>query len=163
MAGGRMSGGGTAELVTVRLLGLPLRVHARAQQQAESMQREFQLIVEQAREDAGSVPGRLLELSTVLSARYEGFSEEQEERIEAATAANELQLPELVFQLPAHAGEAAQQLAKILDEADEFCREGQLLTLAATPDVVAYRRWYLDNFISQCAGGSPIGWDGPLL
>jgi hypothetical protein len=92
MAGGRMSGGDTAELVTVRLLGLPLRVHARAQQQAESMQREFQLIVEQAREDAGSVPGRLLELSTVLSARYEGFSEEQEERIEAATAANELQL-----------------------------------------------------------------------
>jgi len=88
------------QFVTVRLLGLPLHVHARAQQQSDAMRREFQLIVEQEREQAGTVPVRLLELSTLLSARYEGFSEEQEERIEAGIEAGEQQLDELVFTLP---------------------------------------------------------------
>jgi len=148
--------------VTVRLLGLPLHVHARAQQQSDAMRREFQLIVEQDREHAGTVPVRLLQLSTLLSARYEGFSEEQEERIEGGIEAGEQQLDELVFTLPAHAGQAARELGAVLDEADEFCREGQLLTLATPPDLVAYRRWYLDNFVVQSAGGSPCPWSGPL-
>jgi len=150
------------QFVTVRLLGLPLRVHARAEQQSDAMRREFQLIVEQEREQAGTVPVRLLELSTLLSARYEGFSEEQEERIEAGIEAGEQQLDELVFTLPAHAGQAALELGAVLDEADEFCREGQLLTLATPPDLVAYRQWYLANFSVQAAGGSACPWSGPL-
>lgn len=158
-----MSPGDTEEhLVTVELLGLPLNIHVRAQQQSADMQREFQLIVEQARVHASSVPSRLLELSTQLSARYESFSDDQEQRIEAATDAGQLQLDRLTFKLPAHAGEAAQQVSAILDEADEYCRSGQLLTLATPPDLVAYRRWYLDNFTAQCAGGEPVPWTGPL-
>lgn len=110
------------DLVTVRLLGLPLSHHARAQQQAEAMRREFQLIVEQAHEHVGSVSSRLLELSRTLSPRYEGISEEQEQRIETALRAGEQQLDELVFHVPAQAGEAAAQLGAVLDEADDFCR-----------------------------------------
>ncbi len=71
------SDGGTKELVTVRLVGFPLAVHLRAVQQSDAMRREFQLIVELASEHAGSVPARLLSLSTVLANRYEGFSEQQ--------------------------------------------------------------------------------------
>jgi hypothetical protein len=150
------------QLVTVELRGLPLKLHARAQEQGAAMQREFQLIVEQARLHAETVPARLLELSTQLSARYESFSDEQEQRIEDALDAGEPQLDLLTFQLPAHAGEAAQQVSVVLDEADEYCRAGQLLTLATPPDLVVYRRWYLDNFTVQCAGGEPVPWTGSL-
>jgi hypothetical protein len=150
------------ELVTVEIRGLPLNLHARAQQQGADMQREFQLIVEQARLHADSVPARLLELSTQLSARYESFSDDQEQVVEDALDAGERQLDLLTFQLPAHAGDAAREVSVILDEADEYCRDGQLLTLATPPDLVAYRRWYLDNFTMQCAGGDPVPWTGSL-
>ena len=149
--------------MTVRLMGLPLKVHARAQQHNSEMTREFQLIVEQDHQGGGSVPARLLQISTLLSARYAGFTEEQEARIEAGIAAGEAQLDEVAFLVPADVGDAARQLGDILDEAEEFCRSGQLLTLSATPDVSAYRRWYLDNFIVQCAGAPPLPWTGPVV
>ncbi len=152
------SDGGTQELVTVRLVGFPLAVHLRAVQQSDAMRREFQLIVLQEREHAGSVPARLLSLSTVLASRYEGFSEQQEQLIEDSSSAGRTQLDELVFVLPRDVSEAAQQLGDILDEADAFCRSGHLLTLATPPDLVTYRRWYLDNFIAQCDGGPPQPW-----
>lgn len=151
-----------AERVTVRLLGLPLRMHARAQQHTEGMRREFALIVAQAHEHGGSVPARLLGLSTLLSQRYEGFTSEQELAVEEATAAGLPRLDELRFELPSHAGGAAAEFGRMLDEADAYCRAGQLLMLATPPDLVLYRRWYLDNFISQCAGGAPTPWRGPL-
>ncbi|MCU1678054.1 MAG: hypothetical protein JWM93_2812 [Frankiales bacterium] len=149
-------------MVTVQLVGLPLKVHARAQQHADEMTREFQLIVEQDHQHAGSVPDRLLQLSTMLSSRYAGFTAEQERRIEAGIAAGEVQLDTVTFTVPADVGTAARQFGDILDEADEYCRTGQLLTLAPSPEVAAYRRWYLDNFIVQCAGAPPQPWSGPL-
>lgn len=148
-------------LVTVRLLSLPLRVHERAQQHSEAMQREFRLIVEQARTENGSVPARLLALSTVLAQRYGAFTEEQEQRIEDGIAAGDESLDELVFEVPADAADASVQLGAILDEADEFCARGELLTLATPPDLVAYRQWYLDNFVAQAAGGDPVPWREP--
>ena len=149
--------------MTVRLAGLPLKVHARAQQHNAEMTREFQLIVEQDHQGGGSVPARLLQISTLLSARYAGFTDEQEARIEAGIAAGEAQLDEVTFLVPVDVGDAARQLGDILDEAEDFCRSGQLLTLSATPEVAAYRRWYLDNFIVQCAGAPPLPWTGPLV
>ncbi|MDQ1709126.1 MAG: hypothetical protein QOG49_511 [Frankiaceae bacterium] len=154
-----MTAAGAADrVVTVRLLALPLALHDRAQQHAEAMQREFRLILEQARAEEGSVPHRLLDLSRVLSERYEGLSDEQEAQIAAALAAGEPALDELVFQLPAHVAGAAEQLGAILDEADEFCRQGRLLTLETPPELVRYRRWYLDNFVHQSAGEPPQPW-----
>jgi hypothetical protein len=157
-----MTAAADVPLVTVHLLGVPLKVHARAQQHNDEMTREFQLIVEQDHQEGGTVPTRLLQISTLLSERYRGFTEEQESRMEAAMAAGETQLDEVTFTVPAEVGDAARQLGDILEEADAYCRTGQLLTLAAPPDVAAYRRWYLDNFIVQCAGAPPQRWSGPL-
>ncbi len=149
-------------LVTVRLLGFPVLVHARAAEHAADLRREFQLLLEQVKDHQGSVPHRLVEVSTVLSARYDGFTAEQEQQINEAIDRGQERLPELVFTLPSHAGEASVQMGAILDEADAFCREGRLLTLSTPEDLVVYRTWYLDNFITQCAGGPPAPWTGPL-
>ncbi len=150
------------DIVAVRLINFPLLVHERARQHSEAMRREFQLIFGQASSDPMSVPSRLLDLSRALSSRYEGITEEQELRMEQGLAAGLTTLDKFVIQAPVHAAEGARQLGEVLDEADEFCRRGELLTLATPPDLVAYRKWYLDNFVDQCTGGPPVPWTGPL-
>jgi hypothetical protein len=50
----------------------------------------------------------------------------------------------------------------MLDETDEFCREGALLTLAPPEDVVAFRRWYLAELVEQVAGRPAQPWPGDL-
>ncbi|MDP8936487.1 MAG: hypothetical protein M3O23_01920, partial [Actinomycetota bacterium] len=47
--------------------------------------------------------------------------------------------------MPAEVGPAAAEFNRLLDEADEFCRAGDLLTLATPPDTAAFRRWFLDH------------------
>ncbi len=149
-------------LVAVRLIGLPLPIHARAQEHGDALTREFRLIAGHLAEhpaDGGpAVPRRLVELVTALSQRYSGFTVEQEDAIEAAIAAGTPSI-DLTFLVPASAAGAATALGAMLDEADEYCREGKhLLTLATPPDLVAYRRWYLDEFVRQAAGQPPTPW-----
>ena len=150
------------ELITVRIQSFPLQVHGRAQQQSQEMRREFQLVLGQEQLHPGSVPARLLDLSAVLSERYAGFTEQQEREIEDGISAGRDILDELVFRVPADVACAVEQLRAILDEADEFCRSGQMLVLATPPDLVRYRNWYLDQFSGQAAGQPPEPWSGPL-
>jgi hypothetical protein len=47
----------------------------------------------------------------------------------------------------------------MLDEADEYCRRGEhLLTLETPPELVRFRRWYLQEFVNQIAGAAPEPW-----
>lgn len=148
-------------IVAVRLLDFPLQLHARARQQADAMNREFRLVVEQGHDQADAVPTRLLELSTLMSQRYAGFTEEQDDLVEQGIEDGRERLPELRFDVPRHAGQAAVQLGALYDEADQWCRTGALLTLATSPEIVAYRRWYIDAFRHQCDGAQPVPWTGP--
>jgi hypothetical protein len=50
----------------------------------------------------------------------------------------------------------------VLDETDEFCRAGKLLTLEAAHDVLAFRRWYLQQMTVQASGGPATPWSGDL-
>jgi hypothetical protein len=47
----------------------------------------------------------------------------------------------------------------MLDEADEYCRQGKhLLTLASDDELVRFRWWFLDQIIDQAAGKPPVAW-----
>lgn len=147
-------------LITVQLLDLPVALHARATEHGEELQREFVLIAEQVRhaEDPPSLPRRLLDLIAALQHRYSAFTVEQEDVLDRAVAEGQRSL-DLTFRVPADVADAAVALGGMLDEADEYCREGQhLLTLATPPDLVAYRRWYLQEFVDQIAGSPPTPW-----
>jgi hypothetical protein len=148
-----------AELATVRLLDLPVDLHALAEEHSDELQREFRLLAEQDRTgDCPDLPRRLVELVRALSADYSGFTGEQQARLDAAMAAGTPRL-DLTFHVPPAAADAARVLGDLLDEADRFCREGKhLLTLETPKEIVAYRRWYLDQFIEQIEGGEPIPW-----
>jgi hypothetical protein len=155
---------GEESLVTVQLLGIPMDLHARATEHGEELQREFTLIA-QGRERSDSrteMPRRLLSLIATLQGNYSAFTTEQEDRLDAAIRSGQPTL-DLTFHVPAGISDAAIALGALLDEADDYCREGKhLLTLAAPADLVAYRRWYLREFVDQIAGAPPKPWSRGL-
>lgn len=139
----------------VHLLQVPVRVWARAQEQSESLQREFALVAS----DPRGVPARLLELVGVLRTQYAETTSEQEERLLNAVDAGEEVIDDLVYRVPAEAGEAARALGTLYDEADEHCRAGEhLLTLAPDEELLRFRWWFLDQFTDQLAGAPPVAW-----
>jgi hypothetical protein len=134
----------------VRLLGVPVDLYLTAAQHTDELVREFTLISigERTGVTENDVPARLLELVGELRGRYAKQTGEIRSQFEAARSRGartiDLELP---------GGETAagltERLTAMLDEADEFCRAGNLLTLAAPPDVVAWRHWWRDQVVGQ--------------
>jgi hypothetical protein len=60
--------------------------------------------------------------------------------------------------IPASGGVAMTRLRDAMDEADQWCESGELLTLVTPPDCRAFRSWFLNEIIRQVAGESPIAW-----
>jgi hypothetical protein len=138
---------------------IPLKVLDRSRRHIEELSREFEFIAESGGED--NTPARLLALVEKLRLRFAGLNETAEAELDAALEQG-LESLDLVYRLPPAAAEASAQLDTMLDEADEFCREGDLLTLATPPDQLAFRRWFLHEFVTQLTGGAPTPWPGPL-
>jgi hypothetical protein len=152
------------QLVDVELRRLPVELQARAAEHAQELQREFVLIAEGLQHSEGppTLPRRLLALVEALQREFGGFTVEQEDTLDHAVRAG-IPTIDLTFRVPPAAAPAAVAIGQMLDEADEYCREGRhLLTLATPPDLVAYRRWYLQQFVDQIAGCAPTPWEGPL-
>ncbi len=153
------------ELVTVRLDRLPLDVQTAAQQHGDELTRELMLVAEQMHQQADGAPElplRFVELVTALNSRYSMFTAEQEQQLSAALAAGDSTV-DLVYQVPASVGPAAASLGAILDEVDDYCREGRLLLTLETPaPLVTYRRWFLDQFIEQSQGRPAVSWPAYL-
>jgi hypothetical protein len=147
-------------LVEIRLLRFPLRVYARATEHYEELFREFALLAASSDHDADAVPIRLLSLIDMLGRRYPPQAQLEEERA-AALARGDLER-DFSMTVPRSAGEASEQLGDLLDEADEFCRAGDLLTLAAPAEAVAFRCWYLGEVVAQAKGAQPSPWPGDL-
>ena len=149
-----------AELLTVRIVGLPIDVQRRAQQHTDELIRELTLIGEGLRQqgNTGELPARLVQVVEQLTHTYSGFTTAQEQQLADATVAGKDVL-DLTYRLPASVTQAVRVLGDILDEADEYCRNGRyLLTLATPPELVIYRRWFLDEFTRQAAGEPPQSW-----
>jgi anti-sigma B factor antagonist len=67
---------------------------------------------------------------------------------------------DLVFEVPEETVEGVRQLDAMMDTVDEYCRDGDLLTLATPPDLVEFRRWFLGEFVRQIGHGEPPrSWD----
>ncbi len=149
--------GNHLDLYRVRFVGLPLDVLARAQEQHEGLMREFALIASPHPNSTHDVPRRLLDVAGALRERFAAFTAEPNARIEQAMERGDRRI-DMEMQLPAEAREAALSLAALLEEADDYCRNGDLLTLAAPPELVLFRRWYLGSIVEQIDGGAPVAW-----
>lgn len=144
----------TDELVEVTLLELPLETLARAQERSDELAREFSHIAET---DTETAPARLTALSRHLRGQYGAHVSPAQDAIAAAMERGD-EMIDVTFVVPPAAASAVDQLLALLDESDEFCRSGELLTLATPPDLVAFRRWYLGEFKRQIGGAEPLPW-----
>ena len=136
------------DLRVVRLLGFPLGVFQRASEHSDELMREFALI----REDGSDhVPARLLALVDELRDRFGAFTAGPTDAIQEASVRGDASI-DLQYEVPAVVGDAAVQLDRLLDEADAFCRAGELLTLATDTEGLAFRHWFLDEFVRQIDG-----------
>lgn len=144
------------ELVEVVLRELPIEVHRRTSEHSDELQREFALLL--ASSDAGlDVPARLLQLVEELGARYRGFTAGTQDELIDALDRGDVSI-DLVYRVPRDVREATIHLGGLLDEADDYCRAGELLTLATPPEAVRYRRWFLSEFVRQIDGEPPTPW-----
>jgi hypothetical protein len=146
--------------VDVHLVRYPLRLGQRATEHYEEVFREFALMAGDGPGHSEGVPARLLALVDALGRRYAPQQEHEMAR-EEALARGERE-HDFTITVPASAAAASEVLGAMLDETDDFCRAGTLLTLAAPDDVVAFRRWYLRQVIDQVAGQPPQPWPGGL-
>ena len=138
--------------VQVRLLGLPVEIHRRSGEHQEALRRELAFIEHAHAADAA--PARLTALGDELSGRYGALTETQTKQLLEATEAGRTTI-DLEFELPPDIVDAMLQLGALLEELDDFCREGDLLTLVTPPDLREYRRWVLGEFTSQVRDGQP--------
>ena len=142
------------ELVEIRIIGLPLLERQLASEHFDDLQREFSPLDA----DNESVPTRLIALREELQGRFAAFSAGPSADIAAATDRGDTST-DLVYVLPRAASEATLQLARLLDEADEYCAQGEyLLTLTTPEQALRFRRWFLSEFIRQFRGEAPIPW-----
>jgi hypothetical protein len=146
-------------LVEIRLLSLPLDAYREASEHGDELRREFALIAAREATGARSLPVRLVALIEALEVQFQGFTAAPNEALGAALERGD-EYVDVVYRLPAGIKEAALELGDLLDEADEFCRRGDhLLTLTTPPNALAFRRWFLSEFVAQADGAQPTSWE----
>lgn len=146
------SGGAT---IAVQILGLPLAAYQAARAQNDSLIREFRWLLE--RGESADVPARLLALAGDLARRLAGATDDLRTQVNAAIARGDERV-DLEVRVPRADWEALLRFSRQLDEADEFCAGGDLLTLAASPGVRRFRNWYTNEVMAQVNGARATPW-----
>lgn len=151
----------STEMVTIRLIDFPIGLANRAGRHYEAIQREFALIHFSDDATKASVPARLLEVAERTRAAL--ASGEIIDRDQVATSIEQgVGSITVDLRMPRVAGEAMAALVDLLVEADDFCREGDLITVAMPEDCRQFREWFLGEFVRQIDGEPPTPWVGPL-
>lgn len=145
------------DLVPIELRGVPLELQRRTREHYDELWREFALVRSREPDNRDTVPARLLDLIEELARQYNSFTAATSEEMTAALERGETSI-DVHYELPRTVGPACEHFDALLDEADDYCRAGELLTLATPPDIAAYRRWFLCEFIVQAAGGPVTPW-----
>ena len=150
----------TAKLVPVQFLNAPVALMMQANQHQQEIMREFALIQlsdDSARED---LPSRLLEMADRHRREFATLSFRRSDELAEAVARGDAHV-DMEIDMPPAAGAAALEFGSTLAEADEFCRRGELLTLATPPEYLAFREWFLGEIMRQLDGQPPTPWREP--
>jgi hypothetical protein len=70
---------------------------------------------------------------------------------------------DLDIKAPVDSQQRFARLLELLDLADAFCQSERLLTLARTPEQVAFQNWLFGEFVRQADGEDPVPWHDPDL
>ena len=134
----------------VRLLGVPAALFIDSQNHQHDLIRELTLIDLASAHGISDteLPRRLADLISEILDHYAGVRLATREQALAALARGESTVDLSVPVVPDLLAGLRRWL-RLVQEADELCSQGALLTLAAAPQVRALRRWYVDA-IATC-------------
>lgn len=142
-----------ADTVPVHVLSLPVPLWRDTAIHHEAVNREFEIL--RAGFDEDAAPNRLHRLVIELEGRFGDLSGPNREILEEAAARGDEHV-DLVFDIPSAAAGAIREVSALLDAVDEFCNErDELLSLAASEEMVRFRRWFLAEFNRQIEDGLP--------
>lgn len=158
---GRFDPDVTDGLFEVQLHNVPLRILAASREHYDEVMREFAMLALDESLHTDHAPARLIELVDILGRKYGAASARPDSEIDDALERGATTI-DLVYHVPDHVADAAEQLESLMRETDEFCRQQQLLALERPDLFVRFSEWYLDQFRSQIGGEPPRAWDGPL-
>lgn len=156
---------GAADVISRAVLrDYPLRLWAQQQEHSQEVLREFTLLLIGQEEllAADAAPRQLVELAEMFSLRFgpllDQISLARQEALDAGRDRMDSEVA-LVTGMP----ELLAQVDTVLRAVDEYCRHGDLLTLARPPEVVALFDWARTELVKQYEGsGEPAPWPGPF-
>jgi hypothetical protein len=144
------------ELRDVVLTTCPIELLERSRRHTEALLREFAFIAE-SEGGRESTPAQLLALVDRIRGQITGLNPALEGQLERARDEGR-DVVDLRVRLPANGRGLAVELKRLFDEAEEYCRRGDLLTLEEQYDVRSFRNWYLQQYIDQLDGSVPEPW-----
>jgi hypothetical protein len=144
-------------LVRIRLLDLSLEAYRHSAEHHDELLREFALIQSREPSEGHTVPRRLLTLIDTLTSEYGGMTAVPRADLDTAIERGD-ETVDLTYVMPVSVGPALTHLVDLLRETDQYCRHGDLLTLAPPADAVAFREWFLLEFVNQVQGRPPTPW-----
>ena len=146
------------DTVEVVVQDAPVRLLWETRFRVRDVRREMTLLTMQPGAPA-EVSQRMVELAGQVEQVHAAVLTD-DEAFEQAVARGDESIT-LRYLVPRTTGPACAQLADLFEEADEYCRSAQLLTLAAPPAERALRRWFLGEFARQAAGRPATPWEHP--
>ena len=156
---------GPAEVIGHAVLrDYPLRLWARMQEHSQEVLREFTLLLIGQDEGvaADAAPRQLVELAEMFTNRFGPLMDQIHLARQAALDAGKDRMDSEVGLVPG-IPELLAQVDRVLNAVDEYCRNGELLTLARPPEVVALFEWSRSELVKQYEGsGEPTPWPGPF-
>jgi len=143
----------------IDILGVPLRTFVEFQHHYRELRREVRLLA-LAHEAEYPLASDLSQLFGSLERDLrEGIGTEQIERAQQSGQ----ETTDLHVAMPRQTAATIGRFIELLDLADAFCREERLLSLARTPEQQRFQGWFLNEFVRQERGESPLPWqDAPV-
>lgn len=143
------------QLLSLRLLGLPVATTLGLQRHHEELRREARLL-SFTHEDDYPLAGEL----TTMFARLERVLPLALAEAVDAAAANGQEILDVDVDVSIEAVPVFEEFLESMDRADEFCRAERLLSLARSSHQKRFQCWILGELIGQASGQSPIRWSG---
>lgn len=141
----------------VRYLDVPVADYLALQEHNDALFRELQLIrIRMRTQGSESVtePPRLVALVEPLLAQFRRQRDSQRDDVAKAQARGAATV-DIEIRVSAAAVPAARAYVDLLEEADEFCRSGELLVPPPAERVRWLRRWFVEQMAAQLLDGAP--------
>jgi anti-sigma regulatory factor (Ser/Thr protein kinase) len=144
---------------TVHLRDVPVRLFLGYRERFFDLKREMTLIALGGR--GNTIAHRLVALARVM----ELFQPSQDAALRKVEEAGEDDVDriDLGIDVPIDLVPQILEFRQLLIKANDFCRDEQLLTLAAGPQEQALRAWYLGELAAQASGEAPVPWPGQFV